>query len=53
MAVKNTKLGGTDWVSEELASADLNDTTDEVVDGLMLMDSMTQDTTEYTKYDAS
>ena len=28
MAIKNTKLGGTDWTSEELLSADLNDTMD-------------------------
>lgn len=32
MAIKNTQLGGTDWVGEKLLYPDLNDTFDAVVD---------------------
>jgi len=32
MTIRNTKLGGSDWTSEQLASLDLNDTIDAVID---------------------
>jgi len=33
ISIRNAKLGGTDWSSEELKSTDLNDTFDATIDG--------------------